>query len=121
MTGDIGAKTRQQLDKFTQPKNVARAPRSEVPWFELEITNPEEETLTLKDIMVAIQRVCGTPEFEINSVSTEVVLIRADIHVLGARVKETEVSLKVLKEDSTSLKKQVHELKATTATLEAKI
>ncbi|KAJ1092809.1 hypothetical protein NDU88_005919 [Pleurodeles waltl] len=71
----------------------------------MKTTTPEEDTLLLKDIMVAIQEVSGTFESKIDSVANEVVRMRADFQKLCGGVKEAE---------------EVRELKATTATLEAK-
>ncbi|KAJ1105207.1 hypothetical protein NDU88_002615 [Pleurodeles waltl] len=103
MMGDRGTKVGYQLklDNFTQPKDIARAPQPKMPQSGMETSNPEEDTSTLKDIMDTIKGLCGTLESKIDSVSTEVVLMRADFHKLGARVKETEDSLKLIKDGST--------------------
>ncbi|KAJ1123921.1 hypothetical protein NDU88_002388 [Pleurodeles waltl] len=123
MTGSRKAKTGHQfkLDKFIQSKETTEAPWLGEQRSEMESTNPEEDTLMLKDIMEAIQGVCGTLESKIVVVSAEVALKRADFYKLGARVKKTEDSLKMLKENSSVLKEQVRKLKDTTTTLDAKV
>ncbi|KAJ1149962.1 hypothetical protein NDU88_002760 [Pleurodeles waltl] len=85
------------------------------------ITTSEDDPISLKDIMAAIQGAPGALESKINSVVTEVALKTADFQNLGARVKEAEGSLKEIKDDSATLKAQVLELKATTASLEAEV
>ncbi|KAJ1140569.1 hypothetical protein NDU88_006918 [Pleurodeles waltl] len=56
-----------------------------------------KDSISLKNIMVAIQGVLGALEPKIDSVGTEVALMRADFHKLGALVKEAADSQKEVK------------------------
>ncbi|KAJ1216663.1 hypothetical protein NDU88_004264 [Pleurodeles waltl] len=109
MMGGKGLKAGYQLklDKFTQPKEAAGALGTGERSMEMVTAMPGENTKSLKDIMTAIQGVRGTLEAKIKSVGIEVALMRADFHMLGARVKEVEEFLKEIKDISATLKEQL--------------
>ncbi|KAJ1084769.1 hypothetical protein NDU88_004915 [Pleurodeles waltl] len=89
MTGGKGTKSGHQLklDKFTKPRETAKALYTEDLSMEMANVTLEEDTISSKDIMAAIQGVRGALEFKIDSVGMEVALMRADFNKLGARVK----------------------------------
>ncbi|KAJ1135466.1 hypothetical protein NDU88_001905 [Pleurodeles waltl] len=117
-----GAKTGHQLklDKFTRPRETTGTQRPEEQKAETGAMNPEDNTISPKDIMAAIQGVRRALKSKIDTVVLEVMLIRVDSHNLRARVKEAEGSLKEIKDDFATLMAQVLELGATTASLEDK-
>ncbi|KAJ1088399.1 hypothetical protein NDU88_001556 [Pleurodeles waltl] len=109
-----------KLNKFAQPKEAAGALRKVERGTEMAIVMPEEDTISLKDIMMVIQGVRGALEAKIGSVGMEVALMRLDFHKLGSRVKVTDKSMKEVKNISVTFKEQICELKATIVSLEAK-
>lgn len=76
---------------------------------------------TLEDVMEAIQGVHTAPEHKIDTVSTEVTLICADLRNMGDRVKVTEESVSTLQHSASMLETSVRRLQAQAADLEAKL
>ena len=71
--------------------------------------------------MVAIQGVKGTLEVKIDSISSEVTLLRTDLCNMNDKVKENKREIKILKNDTTSLKKQIQKLQVGTSEMAAKL
>ncbi|KAJ1159711.1 hypothetical protein NDU88_000216 [Pleurodeles waltl] len=124
MTGGRGGCTVHQskLDKYALLKEVPEVGAS------LESTTttpdcplPEVGSLTLQDIIVAIQGVRTSLETRIDLVSTEVSLLRTDLRNMATQVKDVEESAAALQGDTKTLQTQVEKLQALATILQARL
>ncbi|KAJ1159921.1 hypothetical protein NDU88_000425 [Pleurodeles waltl] len=124
MTGGRGGKAGQQtkLDKYTIPKGPAEAegPIDLVMASQTQ-TVTEWESPSLLEVMETIKGVRTSQESQIDSVTTEVGLLRADLRNMGSRMQEIEDSTSALREDNASLKTQVIELQVCTTIMQTRL
>ncbi|KAJ1150337.1 hypothetical protein NDU88_003131 [Pleurodeles waltl] len=73
----------------------------------------DDETRTLQDALVTIQGVKEALELKLDSVSTELTLVHADLHSMSDQVKDTEVSLASIQAETAFLQTQVKGMCAT--------
>ncbi|KAJ1143885.1 hypothetical protein NDU88_010187 [Pleurodeles waltl] len=120
MTGGKGARNTHltKLEKYTLLKDPAATAGAQKLQPSMEQLPLEEEHLMLHDNMEAMHGVCASLEIKIDSVSTEVMLVRADLCHMGAKRTEVEDSITILKANNVTLKTQVSELCAFTKALE---
>ncbi|KAJ1160487.1 hypothetical protein NDU88_000989 [Pleurodeles waltl] len=87
----------------------------------VEATSTEEPALMLHNIMAAIQGVQTSLEGRIDSVTTEMTLIDADLLNIRVRVKEAKDYTPSLQASTEALMAQINDLRATTKAMEARL
>ncbi|KAJ1105891.1 hypothetical protein NDU88_003295 [Pleurodeles waltl] len=115
MTGGRGGRAIHQskLDKYGLPKEVPEAGASlESTTTTPDCPPPEAGSIMLQDIMPweAIQGIHTSLEIRIDSVSTEVSLLRTGLRNMATRVKDMEGSATALRGHTKTLQTQVGEL-----------
>ncbi|KAJ1153585.1 hypothetical protein NDU88_006344 [Pleurodeles waltl] len=121
MTGGRGGSAVHQsnLDTYALPREVPETGASlEFNTTALDRPPPEVGYPTLQDIIVAIQELHTSQETGIDSVTTEVSLMRTDLRNMAMRVKDVEDCTASLWGDTKLLQIQVGELQALATTLQ---
>ena len=115
MTGGRTGRAAQQtkLDKYTKPKKNLVDPPMEVAVSQTGPGQGVSGDPSLADIMTAIRGIQETLEIKMDSISTEVNLLRADFGRMKDRVKDNQGVVASLQSENKDLRRQVQELQRT--------
>ena len=116
MTGGRTGRGPQQtkLDKFTRQKDTLSGSLPDAHESQQSLADTAAVEPSLADIMTAIQGIQVTLEGKMDSISTEVNLLRADFGKMKERIKDNQGAVTMLQSENKDLKSQVMELQKTT-------
>ena len=98
------------MDKYTKPREVVQPKDHEPDQIEQMANITDLAQPSLSDIMAAIQDIRGTIEIKIDSIATEMNLLRADFQKTNDKVTEHKSAIESLQTENRALRKQVIEL-----------